>query len=224
MQLLFIGAGHPATVVLVNGAASDLLGPGLGFFRRGVDPFAMGEGWASAKTGRSEGERDADAVVHEFSLTEVTVSGQEPVALKSGGRVKFIARALFLALALGLDALSASAAEVTIRSCDEGDTCQTTAGERLRLACIAVPPRKEKPRFRATSMQAFAYDNTEADASRDFLSGMVEGQAVVIRRINTDRDGRTVAELFVNGINVQQAMVAAGHALIAQPMCLRSAP
>ena len=73
-------------------------------------------------------------------------------------------------------------------------------------------------------MQAFAYDNTDADASRDFLSGMVEGQSVVIRRINKDRDGRTVAELFVNGINVQQAMVAAGHALIAQPICLRSAP
>ena len=184
----------------------------------------MGKHRAAAETGRSEGDCDADAVVREFSLTEMSDRGQEPVALKSGGRLKFIARALGVALALGLNAAPASAAEVTIRSCDNGDRCQTTEGERLRLACIAVPPRKKKPRFRATSMQAFAYDNSDADASRDFLSGMVEGQAVVIRRISTDRDGSTVAELFLNGINVQQAMVAAGHALIARPMCLRSAP
>ena len=184
----------------------------------------MGKHRAAAETGRSEGDCDADAVVHEFSLTEMSDRGQEPVALKSGGRVKFIARALGLALALGLDAVPASAAEVIIRSCDEGDICQTTAGERLRLACIDAPQRKEMPRFRATSMQAFAYDNTDADASRDHLNTLVEGQSVVIKRIYTDRDGRTVAELFVNGTNVQQDMLAAGHALISRPMCLRSTP
>ena len=164
------------------------------------------------------------AVLHGFSLTGVRDRGQEPVVLMSGGRLISIARAFGVVLALGLDAASASADQVTIRSCDEGDTCQTIAGERLRLACIDAPQRKEMPRFRATSMQVFAYDNTEADASRDHLNTLVEGQSVVIKRIYTDRDGRTVAELFVNGTNVQQDMLAAGHALISRSMCLRSTP
>ena len=40
------------------------------------------------------------------------------------------------------------------------------------------------------------------------------GETVGIRRITTDRYGRTVAELFVDGSNVQQAMIASGHAEI----------
>ena len=43
---------------------------------------------------------------------------------------------------------------------------------------------------------------------------MAVGQNVGLRRITTDRYGRTVAELFLDGTNVQQAMVASGHAEI----------
>ena len=35
------------------------------------------------------------------------------------------------------------------------------------------------------------------------LNGMLMGQKVAIRRITTDRYGRTVAELFIEGTNVQ---------------------
>ena len=180
--------------------------------------------WTPSMFISSSRQRLWSAVLHGFSLTGVRDRGQEPVALNSGGRLLSIARAFGVVLALGLEAASASADKVTIRSCDDGDTCQTAAGERIRLACIDAPQRKEMPRFRATSMQAYAYDNTDADASRDHLNTLVKGQSVVIRRINTDRDGRTIAELFVNGINVQQDMVAAGHAVISRPMCLRSMP
>ena len=51
-----------------------------------------------------------------------------------------------------------------------------------------------------------------AQAARDYLRGLVIGRDVGIRRITTDRYGRTVAELFVNGSNVQKQLVAAGHA------------
>ena len=53
---------------------------------------------------------------------------------------------------------------------------------------------------------------TAAKAARDYLRGLVVGRDVGIRRITKDRYGRTVAELFVDGSNVQQQLVAAGHA------------
>ena len=40
------------------------------------------------------------------------------------------------------------------------------------------------------------------------------GKKVGIRRITKDSYGRTVAELFLGTINVQQEMVATGHAEI----------
>ena len=43
---------------------------------------------------------------------------------------------------------------------------------------------------------------------------MVIGKSVSMRRITTDRYGRTVGELFVDGMNVQQAMVSSRHAEI----------
>ena len=43
---------------------------------------------------------------------------------------------------------------------------------------------------------------------------MLMNKTVGIRRITKDRYQRTVAELFIDGTNVQQAMVASGHAEI----------
>ena len=53
-----------------------------------------------------------------------------------------------------------------------------------------------------------------ARAACDHLQAMVIGKPVSLRRITTDRYGRTVGELFVGGMNVQQAMVASRHAEI----------
>ena len=90
-----------------------------------------------------------------------------------------------------------------ISSCYDGDTCRSNTGERIRLACIDTPELQGK---RANSVQA--------QAARDYLRALVVGRKVGIRRITTDRYGRTVAELFVDGSNVQQQLVAAGHAEI----------
>ena len=90
---------------------------------------------------------------------------------------------------------------VTISSCYDGDTCRTSTGEKIRLACIDTAELRGK---RA--------DPIPARAARDHLRGMVVGRQVRLRRITTDRYGRTVGELFLNGSNVQQRMVASGHA------------
>ena len=99
--------------------------------------------------------------------------------------------------------LIAAIASVVIASCYDGDTCTTTTGERVRLACIDTPELVGK---RA--------EPAPAKAARDHLRNLVVGKKVGIRRITEDRYGRTVAELFVGERNVQQEMVAIGHAEI----------
>ena len=108
-----------------------------------------------------------------------------------------------LALLLLLGLAAAALERVTIRSCYDGDTCKTTNGERIRLACI------DTPELRGERAQP-----ERARAARDHLRGMVEGRTVGLRRITTDRYGRTLGELFVDGMNVRQAMVASRHAEI----------
>ena len=98
--------------------------------------------------------------------------------------------------------LLAALASVVIASCYDGDTC-TTTGERLRLACIDTPELTGKRAQPST-----------AEAAREHLRGLVEGEVVGIRRIKEDRFGRTVAELFLGTTNVQLEMVASGHAEI----------
>ena len=99
--------------------------------------------------------------------------------------------------------LLAALASVVIASCYDGDTCTTTMGERVRLACIDTPElvgKRAKP--------------VPARSARDHLRGLVVGKRVGIRRITEDRYGRTVAELFLGKTNVQEEMVATGHAEI----------
>ena len=106
-----------------------------------------------------------------------------------------------LLLVLGLPA--AALESVTIRSCYDGDTCTTSVGEKVRLACIDTP-----------ELRGRRADPVPAKAARDYLRAVVVGREVGIRRITKDRYGRTVAELFVDGSNVQQQLVASGHAEI----------
>ncbi|MBA4735751.1 MAG: thermonuclease family protein, partial [Synechococcus sp.] len=99
--------------------------------------------------------------------------------------------------------LFAALAFVVIASCYDGDTCTTTTGERVRLACIDTPELRGK-----------SAEPMPARAARDHLRGLVVGKKVRIRRITEDRYGRKVAELFLGTTNVQQEMVVSGHAEI----------
>jgi len=90
-----------------------------------------------------------------------------------------------------------------IKSCYDGDTCTTSRGEKIRLACIDTPELKGKKA-----------DPIAAKEARDFLNKLVINKEVSIRRITKDRYGRTVAELFKNNINIQKLLVDKGYGQI----------
>ena len=118
-------------------------------------------------------------------------------------RLRSTAIGLTAVMLLGTSDPAAAMPTVTIKSCYDGGTCTTTMGEKVRLACIDTPELQGKSARPAPAM-----------AAKYHLNGMLMSHKVGIRRITTDRYGRTVAELFINGANVQQAMVASGHAEI----------
>ena len=109
----------------------------------------------------------------------------------------------FPILLLPKAALGQASEKVVVASCYDGDTCTSRTGEKIRLACIDTPELRGK---RA--------DPLPASAARDYLRELAVGRKLTIRRITTDRYGRTVAEIFVDGSNVQQQLVASGHASI----------
>ena len=92
---------------------------------------------------------------------------------------------------------------INIKSCYDGDTCTSTQGEKIRLACIDTP-----------ELSGAKADPVPAKEARDYLNSLVSGRDVDIRRITKDRYDRTVAELSINGINIQQIMVQKGYAKI----------
>ena len=92
---------------------------------------------------------------------------------------------------------------ILIESCYDGDTCTTINGEKIRLACIDTPELKGKKA-----------DPIAAKKARDFLNNLVSNKKVSIRRITNDRFGRTVGELFISGINVQEVIVKKGYGKI----------
>ena len=110
---------------------------------------------------------------------------------------------LLTVLLLPKAVLGQTSEKVVINSCYDGDTCTSSTGEKIRLACIDTPELRGK---RA--------DPVPAKAARDYLRQLVVGRKVTIRRITTDLYGRTVAELFLNGSNVQKQLFASGNASI----------
>ncbi len=92
---------------------------------------------------------------------------------------------------------------VTIQNCYDGDTCTTSEGEKIRLACIDTPELRGKKA-----------DHIPAKAARDYLNDLVAESKVNIRRIAEDRYGRTVAEISKGPINIQEHLVEKGFARI----------
>ena len=92
---------------------------------------------------------------------------------------------------------------VTIQKCYDGDTCTTTEGEKIRLACIDTAELRGKKA-----------DPISAKAARDYLNDLVAGSTITIRRITEDRYGRKVAELSKGPMNIQEHLVEKGFASI----------
>ena len=105
--------------------------------------------------------------------------------------------------ALGRKSNKPEIGEITIKGCYDGDTCTSSEGEKIRLACIDTPEIRGK---RAKPNKAIA--------ARNFLNNKIKGKKVSIRRITEDKYGRTVGELSFNGENLQEILVKEGHAEI----------
>jgi len=116
-----------------------------------------------------------------------------------------MARIIFLILSIfSLNkAYSSTLPKVIIKNCYDGDTCTTTKGEKIRLACIDTPELKG-PKAKPI----------KAKESKDFLNNLVANKQISLKRITKDRYGRTVGELFKNGLNIQKMIVEKGHGKI----------
>ena len=111
---------------------------------------------------------------------------------------------LILFLLIGYSSSTSAKLPTTIiKSCYDGDTCTTIEGEKIRLACIDTPELKGKKA-----------DFLKAIEARDFLNSYIAEREVNIKRITTDRYGRTVAELFKGNINIQKLLVDKGYGQI----------
>lgn len=120
---------------------------------------------------------------HSFWITEI-------FTMK---RLRFLLPIISLALCP-----PAHAATVQIRSCNDGDTCRSISGERIRLACV----------------DAAEVGEPGSQAATQALRELVEGRTVGIRRITKDRYSRTIAELYADNVNVGEQLVAQGYARI----------
>ena len=101
------------------------------------------------------------------------------------------------------DKLESNKKNVIIESCYDGDTCTTSEGEKIRLACIDTAELRGKKT-----------DPIPAKAARDYFNDLVAGSTVTISRITENRDGRTVAELSKGPMNIQEDLVEKGFASI----------
>ena len=92
---------------------------------------------------------------------------------------------------------------VSIRDCYDGDTCTTLEGEKIRLACIDTP-----------ELKGWKSDPLPAKEAKDFVNKLVANKKVSIKRITKDKYGRTVGELFKNGVNIQELILEKGYGKI----------
>ena len=93
--------------------------------------------------------------------------------------------------------------KVKIISCYDGDTCTSSKGEKIRLACI------DTPEIRGNKVNL-----EKALFARDYLNSKVEGKFIKLKRITTDRYNRTVGELYSDNINIQELLYKKGLAKI----------
>ncbi len=111
---------------------------------------------------------------------------------------------LLTALALPTSELAfTSMPTIFIKGCYDGDTCTTLMGEKIRLACIDTP-----------ELKGWNADPIPAYLARDFLNNLVANKKISIKRITTDRYGRTVGELFKGEVNIQKLIVEKGYGKI----------
>ena len=106
-------------------------------------------------------------------------------------------------LTLSLSVGAADASPVTVLSVGDGDTLTATEGARrikVRLACIDAPETAQTP--------------YGGEARKALQSLAPIGSPVRLKIVTTDRYGRSVAEVFRGGSNINLALVKEGYAFV----------
>jgi len=121
---------------------------------------------------------------------------------------KFLIFALLFITSISINSIyvqahSGKKDNIKIDYCYDGDTCTSSKGEKIRLACIDAP-----------ELKGSRANPEKAKAARDYLSRLISGKQIRIHRITKDRYGRTVGELFAGELNIQEQMVRDGFAKI----------
>ncbi|MEW6256839.1 MAG: thermonuclease family protein [Pseudomonadota bacterium] len=104
-------------------------------------------------------------------------------------------------LCLGLAAPHLARAETW--TAIDGDTLRSNSGEYLRMRGLDAP-ESFRPHCRSEAIAAAA-------ATRA-LKALIAGKTIVILRHGRDKYGRTLGDVFVDGVNVAGVMVKAGVA------------
>ncbi|EIZ77991.1 hypothetical protein WSK_3467 [Novosphingobium sp. Rr 2-17] len=117
--------------------------------------------------------------------------------------------------------LAVAAAAACIASVHDGDTVRLCSGERIRLVGIDAPERPGSPRCTSASRRRLARSRNPAwcdyrrgEASRVSLQALLARGGVTIVRTGTDRYGRTLARLSVNGQDAGAYQIQRGYARI----------
>jgi micrococcal nuclease len=106
-------------------------------------------------------------------------------------------------LLIGLPAVAQSRTSGKVVSVGDGDTVRAQQGNRtvtVRLACVDAPEMKQAP-----------YGQQAANRLKQLLP---QGKAVQLRSVTTDRYGRMVAEVYVDGQSINLTLVQEGQAVV----------
>jgi endonuclease YncB( thermonuclease family) len=95
----------------------------------------------------------------------------------------------------------------------DGDTFRCD-GEKIRIANIDAPELPDSPKCRDARKERAWCDYQAGYASRDALTALLRSGPVKVQRQGTDRYGRTLATVTVNGRDAGRYLIDLG---LAQP-------
>lgn len=104
------------------------------------------------------------------------------------------------------------AVALCLASVHDGDTVRSCEGERIRIANIEAPELPGSSKCQPHPRPYAWCDYETGYESRDALRAFLSSGTVKIQRTGTDRYGRTLARLTVNGRDAGQYLIARGLA------------
>ena len=96
-------------------------------------------------------------------------------------------------------------------SVHDGDTIRC-GGERVRIANIDAPELSDSPKCQDRRVSYAWCDYRAGEASRVALIRLLSRGRVMIERLGTDRYGRTLATVSVNGVDAGDYLISQGLA------------